>query len=145
MGGSNTKLGRTQLIESRPSSSSYDEVRPYQDRPSQNPSPARPEYFKEALERILKIHDSKAHDYTDNREFGNFEDAARASGVTVAQAIEVLIGTKEARRQNLEHNTVVTNNEPIEDTLLDRAVYCIIRYAYHLYLQDNGVDRRDLY
>ena len=143
MGGSNTKLGRTQLIESRPSSSSYEENHPYQDRPSQSPVPRK--YFSEALERILKIHESKAHDYTDNREFGNFEDAARASGVTVAQAIEVLIGTKEARRQNLEHNSVLTNNEPIEDTLLDRAVYCIIRYAYHLYLQDNGVDRRDLY
>jgi hypothetical protein len=60
--------------------------------------------FMGAIERIVKLHEAKAHDYTDHREFGNFEDSAKHAGITVSQAIESLIGTKEARRQNLENN-----------------------------------------
>jgi hypothetical protein len=88
--------------------------------------------FMGAIERIVKLHEAKAHDYTDHREFGNFEESARHAGITVAQAIESLIGTKEARRQNLENNNKVAAFESVEDTLLDRAVYCIIRYAHFM-------------
>jgi hypothetical protein len=89
-----------------------------------------------AIERIVKLHEAKAHDYTDHREFGNFEDSAKHAGITVSQAIESLIGTKEARRQNLENNNKPATCESVEDTLLDRAVYCIIRYAHFLSSND---------
>lgn len=102
------------LIESHPSSSSSTT------------------YFMQALDRIKRMHEVKAHDYTDTREFGNFEDSARHAGTTTAQAIEVLVGTKEARRQNLETAKLTPKNESLEDTLLDRAVYCIIRYAHYI-------------
>lgn len=90
--------------------------------------------FMNAIELIVKTHHSKAQDYTTtNRPFGNFEEAAESANITTAQALEVLIGTKEARRRNLEASTHhLPNNESLADTLLDRAVYCIIRYAHHL-------------
>jgi len=106
----------------------------YQDSPIEsNPASSLSGPFMEAIEVIVKLHQRKAQDYTaSHRHFGNFEDSALAAGITTAQAIEVLIATKEARRQNLEHSNKEPNNESLEDTLLDRAVYCIIRYAHYL-------------
>lgn len=91
-------------------------------------------YFKQALERIEKMHISKAEDYTRESEFENFEHSAKASGISVLQAIDVLVSTKEARIISLRGREA--RNESIEDTYLDRAVYAIIAYARVLYEKD---------
>lgn len=91
-------------------------------------------YFEKVIAKITEMHNKKKQDYTaSHREFGNFEDSAKHAGITTAQAIENLIGTKEARRQNLE-NVSQSNpiNESLEDTLLDRAVYACIRLAHYM-------------
>lgn len=84
-------------------------------------------YFKKALEQISKIHEAKAQDYTKESEFENFEHSAEAAGITVLQAIDVLVATKQARIISLRGRQA--KNEPILDTYLDRAVYSIIAYA----------------
>lgn len=102
-----------------------------------------PSYFQKAISLIAAMHEKKKKDYTAaHREFGNFEDAAKHAGITTAQAIENLIGTKEARRQNLEHGNLKPVNESIEDTLLDRAVYSLIRYAHYLKEKDEQNERQ---
>ena len=99
-------------------------------------------HFEVAMAKILDMHRRKKQDYTHSGEFDNFVDSANAAGVSVAQSIEVMIATKESRRQNLENTGKAPVNESVEDTLLDRAVYSIIRYAHYLSEkgEDNGVN-----
>ncbi len=101
-------------------------------------------HFEQALEKIKEVHAKKAKDYTDEREFGNFEDAAKHANISVHSVIETLIGTKESRRRNLEHSQTQPVNESIEDTLLDRAVYCLIRYAHYKSLTSGSIDLNDV-
>jgi len=93
---------------------------------------SRDDEFDRVLIKMKEIHDKKKEDYSDiNNRFSNFEYSAQASGITVAQVFEVLISTKQARLIELMKGKV-PKNEPIGDTLLDRAVYCVLAYAYHL-------------
>lgn len=89
--------------------------------------------FEQALEKIREIHDKKRRDYSakDNR-YSNFEFAAKAAGVDTSKTFEVLIGIKQARLVELTQPGRVCYNEPIEDTLLDRAVYSVLAYAYFM-------------
>lgn len=92
-------------------------------------------YFEQAMQQILDMHRKKASDYTDSGEFDNFIESAQASGIETYQAIENLIGNKEARirviRRKMKEGKDVTN-EPLLDSYLDRAVYSIISYAHEL-------------
>lgn len=89
--------------------------------------------FDSVLIRIKEIHDRKKADYSrvGNR-FSNFEYAASAAGITPYQSFEVLIGVKQARLIELTQPGRVAQNESLEDTLLDRAVYCVLALAYYL-------------
>lgn len=97
----------------------------------------RVSFFREALERIHKIHEQKAADYTDSGEFGNFVESAKSADIEVYQAIENLIGTKEARirvlRRAAKNGKDGPRNEPLVDSYLDRAVYALIAYAWVLH------------
>ena len=92
-------------------------------------------YFEQAVQQILDMHRKKASDYTDAGEFDNFIESAQASGIETYQAIENLIGTKEARirviRRKMKEGKDASN-EPLLDSYLDRAVYSIISYAHEL-------------
>lgn len=90
--------------------------------------------FDSVLIEIKKMHDSKREDYSDKFDrFSNFREAAEAANIPVTAAFEVLIGVKQARLKQLTKpdRTKSPNNEPIIDTLLDRAVYAILAYAYY--------------
>lgn len=89
--------------------------------------------FELAIQRIRETHNKKKADYSSkHNRWSNFETAAQLSGVTVHQTFEVLIGIKQARLVELSQPGRVCYNEPIEDTLLDRAVYSVLAYAYFL-------------
>lgn len=93
-------------------------------------------YFDKAIEKIVAMHEAKASDYTKSSEFENFEHSAKAAGVSVLQAIDILVSTKEARIISLRGR--LHRNESIIDTYLDRAVYSIIAYAHILQEVENG-------
>ncbi len=89
--------------------------------------------FRRAVEHIIKLHEAKAADYTSGRgEFHNYEAAAREANITPEQFIEAQIANKNERRKSLEYRSTDINYESFEDTLLDRAVFAIIRYAMYL-------------
>jgi hypothetical protein len=89
--------------------------------------------FELALQRIQDTHKKKKADYSaKNNRWSNFELASQLSGVEVYKTFEVLIGIKQARLVELMQPGRVAYNEPIEDTLLDRAVYSILAYAHFL-------------
>ena len=89
--------------------------------------------FTDALIRIKEIHDKKRADYSEKtNRFSNFEYAAKAANTTPHQAFEILIGVKQARLIELTQPGRIAKNESLEDTLLDRAVYSVLVYAYFI-------------
>jgi hypothetical protein len=94
-------------------------------------------YFTRALDEMEAIHERKNHDYaSDTNPFSNFEFAARFAGVTVDQVFAVMEGIKQARILELTLAGKAPNNESLDDSLKDGAVYPALRYAYHLWAQD---------
>jgi nucleoside 2-deoxyribosyltransferase len=87
--------------------------------------------IENALARIRKIFASKNADYRDNTEpwDGNFRDIAKQMDFDRTDATEVLIATKQARLRALRANKSKPNNESIDDTILDRAVYSVMALA----------------
>lgn len=80
---------------------------------------------------IVKTNRKKRADYAqDGSIFSNFEQAAFSAGTTVEQGIEYMIATKQARLIALRSNGREPQNESVQDTMLDRAVYCVIALAY---------------
>ncbi len=100
-------------------------------------------YFEMAAQNIIDMHRKKAADYTDGGEFDNFIESAQAAGIETYQAIENLIGTKEARIRTLRRREVKGHdgpvNEPLLDSYLDRAVYSLIQYAYQLMVSEDTI------
>jgi hypothetical protein len=99
-------------------------------------------YFIRAIDQIMEMHKRKASDYTDSGEFDNFIESAQSAGIETYQAIENLIGTKEARIRVLRKKAregYDASNEPLIDSYLDRAVYAIISYAYELMVSENSI------
>lgn len=92
-------------------------------------------YFSKALQLIAEMHNKKAQDYTNGGEFDNFIESARFAGINTDQAIENLIGTKNARLASLRNRDPV--NESKFDTYFDRAVYSVIAMAYQMMLKDS--------
>lgn len=116
-------------IESRHASSSSDT----EQLKEASPEPHRPSSFVQAIERIVKTHQGKARDYTSTTgEYNNFEMAAREANISTEQFLEGMIANKNERRKSLEYGPNKPNYESLEDTLLDRAVFAIIRYAHYL-------------
>lgn len=89
--------------------------------------------FDEILLELKELHGRKRADYAKSgNRFSNFEVSAAFADVAPYQAIEVLIGTKQARLIELRKpNHDLPLNEPIRDTLRDRAVYCILALMYY--------------
>lgn len=87
--------------------------------------------FHKLLERMASTHDKKNEDYaTAGNPYSNFEEAAAFAGVTVEQVFDVLIGIKQARLKELTQSGKKPNNESIQDTRLDAAVYAALRASY---------------
>lgn len=94
--------------------------------------------FEAVLIKMVETSRKKRADYAgegeDDHPWQNFYDSAYQLGLTAGHSVETLIGTKQARLRVLlpgmwkavGKDSGVPKNEPIEDTLLDRAVYSVI-------------------
>lgn len=96
--------------------------------------------FEAVLIKMVETNRSKKQDYAgDDHPNQNFYDSAYQLGLTAGHSVENLIATKQARLRillpRLWRNTKSKpNNESVEDTLLDRAVYSVI--ALTIYNED---------
>ena len=93
--------------------------------------------FDAVLIKMVETHRSKSADYAGTEEdkhyvnpYQNFFDVAYQMGLTAGHSVESLIAVKQARLRVLlprfwKHLSA-PRNEPIQDTLLDRAVYSVI-------------------
>lgn len=88
--------------------------------------------FEAAVIQIVETNRKKRNDYTIDPEKGpwwNFENTAKQTGLTSEQVVEVNIAQKQSRLAALSQSGREPMNEGIYDTILDRAVYSIIRLA----------------
>ena len=82
---------------------------------------------------MAETHDRKNADYAhEGNPYSNFEEAAKYAGVTVDDVFNVLIGVKTARLVELLKSGKEPQNESVQDTLLDRAVYAALHASYHM-------------
>lgn len=86
--------------------------------------------FDALLDQMKATHESKNADYAaDDNPYSNFELAATIAGCSVATVFRVLMGVKQARLNELLKGKT-PNNESIEDTKLDLAVYAALYASY---------------
>jgi hypothetical protein len=91
--------------------------------------------FELLLHEMRELHALKNNDYAqDGNPFSNFEEAAEfAKGFTGVDAVfAVLIGIKAARLRELTRSGKTPNNESINDTRKDMAMYQALWAAYQL-------------
>lgn len=80
--------------------------------------------FYALLDKIKALHDKKNNDYATGQDpFSNFRECEKL-GIPAWKGCLVRMGDKWARINNLVGKQA--NNEPIEDSLLDLAVYSTI-------------------
>lgn len=94
--------------------------------------------FEAVLIKMVQTSRAKRADYAgdgvDDHPWQNFYDSAYQLGNTAGHSVETLIATKQARLRVLlpkfwktgRKDKNVAKNEPVDDTLLDRAVYSVI-------------------
>jgi len=86
--------------------------------------------FHALLTQMGEVHDSKNHDYAhDGNPYSNFEEAAATAGCSVNTVFAVLIGIKLARLNALRRGKT-PNNESVQDSRLDLAVYAALWASY---------------
>jgi hypothetical protein len=91
--------------------------------------------FGRALGKMWEIHARKAADYTHDPKtdpWENFTLVGEQLGIPKEDAVEALIAVKQARMKSLRGKKA--QNESVQDTVLDRAVYAAIRLAMDLEL-----------
>lgn len=83
-----------------------------------------------ALLKIVSTFARKNADYAVDGEWrSNFDSIARQMSIDPVQAADTLVAVKQDRLRTLRLNQRGPANEAIEDTYLDRMVYCVIAYA----------------
>ena len=86
--------------------------------------------FDALLREMEQIHDKKNKDYAEEgNPYSNFEFAAKVAGCSPDTIFRALIGVKLARLDELLKGKQ-PNNESLNDTLLDLAVYSAIWASY---------------
>lgn len=103
------------------------------------PSSTVPPAVDRALQRVRSIFEKKNADYSDGRSWSsNFEDVAGQMGFERPQEVaETLIAVKQARLRSLRVRGSEPQNEAVEDTVLDRATYAVIRLALDIERADD--------
>lgn len=92
---------------------------------AQNPA------FHALLARMAETHDRKNADYAqDGNPYSNFEEAAASAGCSVDTVFRVLIGIKQARLKELLKGEKTAQNESVDDSKLDLAVYAALWASY---------------
>lgn len=94
--------------------------------------------FHTLLQRMAEMHNKKNADYANEDPYSNFKEAAATSGCTVDQVFAVLLGVKLARLKELLGKGKTPNNESIDDSRLDLAVYSALWASYHLPSQSSS-------
>lgn len=88
--------------------------------------------FDTVLDEIRELNRRKRGDYASDADpWSNFREAGEHAGLPAGKIVEALIGVKNARLRNLVDSERSPNNESVEDTLVDRAVYSIIAVAMY--------------
>ncbi len=101
-------------------------------------------HFKQLLDDMWELHQKKNHDYAHNdNPFSNFEEAAAEAGLTVDQVFKVMVGIKNARIRELERSGKSPANESLEDSYMDRLMYCALQLAYRRREATNGLSNTD--
>ena len=86
--------------------------------------------FDALLARMADLHDRKSADYAcDENRYSNFESAAATAGCSTDLVFAVLIGIKLARLKELAKGKE-PNNESVQDSRLDLAVYSALWASY---------------
>lgn len=89
--------------------------------------------FDAILAKMKATHDKKSQDYAnDSNRYSNFESAATSAGTTVDVVFRTLIGVKLARLAELQGKGKTPNNESIQDSLEDLAVYAALYASYYV-------------
>lgn len=90
--------------------------------------------FAGLLDEMRVLHERKNHDYAnDDNPYSNFEQAAETAAgfVGVDAVFAALIGVKLARLRELTRTGKAPNNESLQDTRTDLAMYAALWAAYH--------------
>jgi hypothetical protein len=88
--------------------------------------------FERVVYDMVKMKRRKRADYAgDGNPFQNFIDSSYQINATPGVSCEVLIGTKQSRLRNLLGTDRDVQNESVEDTILDRAVYSTLALAMY--------------
>lgn len=83
--------------------------------------------FDQLLIPIVEMNRKKRADYTHGGNiYSNFEEVAEATGLTPLEVVDVMVAVKNARIKALKINAKGPQNESVEDSYLDRAVYSIL-------------------
>lgn len=90
--------------------------------------------FDAVIISMVQMNRRKRKDYAGDRSpWANFYDSADQLQLSAGHSVETLIATKQARLKTLLpaywNGADGPANEPIDDTLLDRAVYSVIALA----------------
>ena len=95
--------------------------------------------FEAVVAEMVTMNRKKRKDYAgEDHPFQNFYDSAYQQSATGGNSCECLIATKQSRlRTLLRDNANAPENESIEDTLIDRAVYTAIAVAIY---KEGGYD-----
>lgn len=90
--------------------------------------------FEKAILDIVKMNRKKRADYAlDGNPFSNFEFTSSVMGMGGAEESAIFnVAQKLARLSSLRGNRRLPQNEAVEDTYLDLAVYGVIAYAIYL-------------
>jgi hypothetical protein len=91
--------------------------------------------FDMLLAEMRELHDRKNNDYAQNgNPYSNFEEAAAvAAGFSGVDAVFAsLIGVKLARLRELTSAKKTPNNESVNDTRIDLAMYAVLWASYML-------------
>lgn len=88
--------------------------------------------FTAFLQKMQEMHNKKNADYASGgNPYSNFEEAAAAAGCSVDTVFAVMIGIKIARLKELLNTGKTPNNESVQDSRLDLAVYAALWASYH--------------
>lgn len=88
--------------------------------------------FDALLAKMQATHDLKNADYAKaGNPYSNFEEAAAVAGTDADTVFRVMIGIKLARLNELLSSGKIPNNESIQDSRLDLAVYAALWASYH--------------
>lgn len=88
--------------------------------------------FGAVIRQMVETHNRKSSDYAkDVNRYSNFEESAACAGCSVDTVFLVMIGVKLARLRELLSSGKSAQNESVQDSRMDLAVYAALWASYH--------------